>query len=53
VASSVADEPADSTLAILKAAEAAERARYAAYGSLAEIKEAVQASTMWLTVYVP
>lgn len=27
--------------------------RYAAYGNLAEIKEAVQASVLWLTVYVP
>lgn len=36
-------------------AEKAERATYAAYGTpeLAELKEAVQASVMWLAVYVP
>ena len=43
------------TVAALRAAETAERARYNSYGSaaLAELKEAVQASVMWLLVYVP
>ena len=48
-------ETATETSVALATAEVAERARYASYGTpaLAELKEAVQASTMWLTVYVP
>jgi hypothetical protein len=55
VLSSVRAEAPAATVAVLRAAEAAERARYTAYGSaaLAELKEAVQASVMWLLVYVP
>lgn len=34
-------------------AKAAELARYAKYGSLAEVKEAVQAATMWNYIYTP
>jgi hypothetical protein len=55
VVSSVKEEAPDATAAVLRAAEAVERATYAAYGSpaLAEVKEAVQASVMWLAVSVP
>lgn len=52
---SIPNEAASATAAALAKAEAAERAKYASYGTpaLAELKEAVQASVMWLTVYVP
>lgn len=55
VVSSITGESAATTVAALKKAEAAEHATYAAYGTpaLAELKEAVQASVMWLTVYTP
>ena len=53
VLSSVSGESAAATLAALQNAGSAERRTYAAYGELAEIKEAVQASVMWLTVFVP
>ena len=53
--SSITGEQPTATMAALAKAEAAERATYASYGTtaLAELKEAVQASVMWLTVYVP
>ena len=55
VVSSVASESPAATSGALRKAEAAERATYESYGTpkLAEIKEAVQASVSWLTVYVP
>ncbi len=55
VISSVAGETPPETVTVLQKAEANERETYAAYGSpaLAELKEAVQASVMWLTVYTP
>ena len=55
VVSSVEGESAAQTVAVLQKAEDNERATYAAYGTpaLAELKEAVQASVMWLTVYTP
>ena len=53
VLSSVSGETAAATLAALKSAQTAEQRTYSAYGELAEIKEAVQASVMWLTVFVP
>ena len=53
--SSVEGEDPAATIAALAGAERAERATYASYGTetLAELKEAVQASQMWLVVYVP
>ena len=55
VVSSIAGEAPAATIAVLQKAEAVERATYTSYGTpaLAELKEAVQASVMWLTVYTP
>ena len=55
VVSSITGESAADTVAALHTAEVKERATYTAYGTpaLAELKEAVQASVMWLTVYTP
>ena len=53
--SSVAGEDSAATVAALSKAGRAERATYASYGSadLVELKEAIQASVMWLVVYTP
>ena len=37
----------------VRAARATELARYAAYGEQAEVKEALQAATMWNYIYTP
>jgi hypothetical protein len=48
-------EPQATTVAVLEQAAAAEVALYASYGTpaLAELKEAVQSSVNWLTVFTP
>lgn len=43
----------DEIEAIIAKARAKEYARYAAYGHLADVKEAVQAATMWNYIYTP
>lgn len=53
VVSSIPGEAPATTARVLRRAADAERATYAAYGELAEVKEAIQASVMWLTVYTP
>lgn len=57
VVSSVAAEKGhpDLTIETLQIAETTERQRYSSYGNkeLVELKEAIQASVMWLVVYVP
>ena len=43
----------DAVRTVVRAARATELARYAAYGEHAEVKEALQAATMWNYIYTP